>query len=188
MAVILQTAHLQPSFADNIRGRLYGIFVPQGYDASPTVKISQGTLRGTSDSTADGTKYYKFLGIPYAKSPVGNLRFSDPKDPEPWSGARDATKFGSICHQVKGGSEDCLFVNVFTPQLPAAGRSEAAALLPVMVYIHGGAFVTGSGDISPGQLLNHGVVVASINYRLNVFGESSRRYSDFPNSSYLANK
>ncbi|XP_063223074.1 esterase E4-like [Bacillus rossius redtenbacheri] len=153
------------------------------YDDSPTVKLSQGTLRGGSTETADGTKYYRFLGIPYARPPVGNLRFATPRDPESWSGVRNATNFGSICHQVKGGSEDCLFVNVFTPKLPTS-RSDAS-LLPVMVYIHGGAFVTGSGNIPPGQLINHGLVVASINYRLNVFGFLSVNGTDAPGNAGL---
>ncbi|XP_063223073.1 uncharacterized protein LOC134531309 [Bacillus rossius redtenbacheri] len=141
-----------------------------------TVKIPQGSLRGASAWTSEGTKYYKFLGIPYAKPPVGNLRFAAPQDPASWSGERDATNFGSMCTQDTGGSEDCLFMNVFTPQVPSS-RSNAT-LRPVMVYIHGGAFVTGSGNIGPGQLIDRGMVVASMNYRLNVFGFLRVDYTD----------
>ncbi|XP_063222148.1 fatty acyl-CoA hydrolase precursor, medium chain-like [Bacillus rossius redtenbacheri] len=152
---------------------------------APTVKLTQGSLRGEAGRSADGTTFYKFLGIPYAKPPVGNLRFAAPQEPASWSGVRDATKFGHMCIQdsATGTSEDCLYLNVYTPHLPTG--TERAALLPVMVAIHGGAFVAGSGNIGPGQLIDHGVVVVSINYRLNVFGFMSIEGTDAPGNAGL---
>ncbi|KAJ8893142.1 hypothetical protein PR048_005725 [Dryococelus australis] len=174
-----------PLHFTNTNHELQSCCISQVYEESPTVKISQGSLLGAASSTADGSRYYQFLGIPYAKPPLGDLRFAAPEDPESWSGVRNATKYGSTCYQVgeDGGSEDCLFVNVFTPQLPTNGSN--TSLLPVMVYIHGGAFVSGSGNMSPGQLLNYGLVVATINYRLNVFGFLSINGTDAPGNAGL---
>ncbi|XP_063223076.1 uncharacterized protein LOC134531312 [Bacillus rossius redtenbacheri] len=160
-----------------------GVGGQQSFDDSPTVKLPQGTLRGGSTETADGTKYYRFLGIPYARPPVGNLRFAAPKDPEPWSGVRNATQYGDNCAYSGTGSEDCLYVDVFTPQLPTS-RGEAS-LLPVMVYIHGGGFVGGTARLSPGQLLNYGLVVVQPNYRLGVFGFLSVNGTDAPGNAGL---
>ncbi|XP_053606293.1 esterase E4 isoform X2 [Plodia interpunctella] len=135
----------------------------------PIVEIEQGKLQG---KICGG--YSLFKSIPYAKPPVGELRFSAPVPPEPWSGVRDATKDCDICAQfdaVTGsvvGSEDCLYLNVTTPKLPPGD------LLPVMFYIHGGGFVFGNGtDVSAfgaEYLIKKNVVVVSINYRLGVFG------------------
>ncbi|KAJ8872088.1 hypothetical protein PR048_025689 [Dryococelus australis] len=100
-----------------------------------------------------------------------------PQQPSSWSGVRDATKLPHTCLQLPktgSSSEDCLYINVYTPQLPSGDRN--ASLVPVMVHIHGGAFVTGSGNRSPGQLMNHGVVVAAFNYRLNLFGECTKGF------------
>nr|CAD7261173.1 unnamed protein product [Timema shepardi] len=131
-----------------------------------TVTVSQGTLRGQSVTSSYGLTYNSYLGIPYAQPPVGDLRFKAPQDPVAWEGTRDATKFGSSCVQgvqqetVVGqsrgktttfgsrwvqdstaGSEDCLYLNVYTPQ-----NTSLTDRLPVMVSIHGGAFQIGSGS------------------------------------------
>ena len=138
-----------------------------------TVEVTGGTIRGTAG--ADGLKQYH--GIPYAAPPVGDLRWAPPAPPASWTGTRDASRPGPLCMQPlsQGGAfygqtdvnmdEDCLTLNVWT----RAQTREAA--LPVMVWIHGGALVTGGGAAYPGELLTSGgVVLVTINYRLGRFG------------------
>lgn len=134
---------------------------------NPTVTTSNGALRGSTTGTAD-----EFLGIPYAAPPVGQLRWRAPQPAARWQGVRDATQFGAHCPQPGGPfgqasmSENCLFLNVFTP----AGR-ETGLRHPVMVWIHGGALVTGeSDDYNPAELVRDGVTVVTINYRLGALG------------------
>jgi para-nitrobenzyl esterase len=133
--------------------------------AIPIVLTDRGFVRGVSTSNGD-----EFLGIPYAAPPVGDLRWRAPQPAARWHGVRDATKFGNHCPQnatpfgVASTTEDCLYLNVYTP--PGGGL-----LRPVMVYIHGGAFLTGeSDDYGSRRLLDRGVVVVTINYRLGALG------------------
>ena len=137
------------------------------------VETAQGLLEGFAK---DGV--LRFNGIPYAKPPVGALRWRVAVTPEPWTGIRDASRFGPIAPQLRsaaealiGGtpgeqSEDCLYLNVWTPGTD--GKR------PVMVWIHGGAFVTGAGTIGTynGKHLAAcgDVVVVTINYRLGALG------------------
>jgi len=111
----------------------------------------------------------EFRGIPYAAPPVGKLRWKPPAGPATWSGTRDASAYGPACEQQVSAdpiSEDCLTLNIFAP-----ARATAASNLPVMVWIHGGAFTSGSGrDFDGSALVQHGVVVVTINYRLGYFG------------------
>ena len=139
--------------------------------AAQQVTIDSGALTG---ATSDGVA--AFEGIPYAAPPVGEGRWAAPAPVQRWSAPRDATRFGADCVQnavpgdVSHGApmaEDCLFLNVWTPK-PAAG-----AKLPVMVWIHGGGFVAGSGALAPTdgtQLAKRDVVVVTFNYRLGRFG------------------
>jgi para-nitrobenzyl esterase len=134
----------------------------------------QGKVRGIEKMGC-----VQFRGIPYAAPPVGKLRWQGPQSPGSWDGERDATEFGAICPQVTGGmeqitggraeanpmDEDCLTLNVFTPSLEA--------MSPVMVWIHGGAFSTGSGRLPwyyGHNFARDGVVCVTINYRVNAFG------------------
>ena len=142
---------------------------------SLTVKTAQGKVRGKAIN--DG-KVKAFLGLPYAAAPVGDLRWRAPEPAAKWKGVRDATKFGHRCEQAsvfqdmvfqdEGPSEDCLYLNVYTP-----ASATAKSKLPVMFWIHGGGFSSGSaseprhnGDFLPVK----GVVLVTINYRLGVFG------------------
>jgi len=111
----------------------------------------------------------EFLGIPYAEPPVRNLRFRPSRPAKAWEGVRDATALGPACIQGAGAgpkknvSEDCLYLNVFAP----AG----ASALPVFVWVHGGAFISGSGgDYNGTQLARQGLVVVTFNYRLAGLG------------------
>ena len=134
---------------------------------SPVVGTSNGAVRGLANGAVD-----EFLGIPYAAPPVGALRWRPPQPAARWSGVRDATQFGSHCPQVASPfgeastSENCLFLNVFTPSRQRDRRHS-----PVMVWIHGGALVTGgSDDYLPTNLVQDGVTVVTINYRLGALG------------------
>ena len=144
-----------------------------GGDLRATVRTLRGALMGVSLS--DGVTAFK--GIPYAEPPVGDRRWKPPVAIAPWEGVRPAIEFGAACVQVgsvpdsiyarqlRRMSEDCLFLNVWRP--PQA--SEA----PVMVWIHGGSLRTGeagSGLYDGAALARKGVVVVSLNYRLNVLG------------------
>ena len=136
----------------------------------------------TSGGRVEGTRKHgvqQFRGIPYAAAPVGDLRFRPPQPAEPWAGTLEATRFGpqalqapSPLENLFGGtpppsSEDCLTLNVYTPTADGARR-------PVMVWIHGGAFLTGAGSTpwynGTSFATNHDIVVVTINYRLGAFG------------------
>jgi len=134
--------------------------------SAPLVTIGAGRLFGSR--TADGGAVFK--GIPFAQPPVGELRWREPMPAKPWAGIRDATKFGAPC--IQGGSmganssEDCLYLNVWTPKWPMKSRAA------VMVWIHGGGNFAGAGSdpIFDGEnLARHGVVAVTANYRLGVF-------------------
>ncbi|XP_047112049.1 cholinesterase-like [Schistocerca piceifrons] len=133
------------------------------------VTVQQGTLRGTTATSLYNTSYTAFLGIPYAQPPIGELRFQAPQPPRNWEGTRDATEYGSDCVQNTGtGSEDCLYLNVFVPGVPEEGAG-----LPVMFWVHGGGFYTGSGsddEHGPDFLVSYGVILVTINYRLGPIG------------------
>ena len=149
--------------------------------------LAQGTLSAgavrviTTAGQAEGARAGEvtvFRGLPYAAPPVGDLRWHAPESAVPWVGVRKADAFGKACPQDRGASidqagdpgptsEDCLFLNVWTP------RADAGAKLPVMVWIHGGAFVIGAGSQSlydGTALASRGAVVVTLNYRLGTLG------------------
>lgn len=145
---------------------------------APVVDTNSGSLSGIQQGTVAA-----FLGIPFAAPPVGPDRWRAPKPVQPWQGARDASHFGASCYQaltpegfgpwkhefvVQGEvSEDCLFVNVWTPKV------DGGAHLPVLVWIHGGGFTQGSGSVAVYDgtaLAGDRIVVVNFNYRMRVFG------------------
>jgi para-nitrobenzyl esterase len=138
--------------------------------ANPLTFTFSGPVRGTV--TSAGVR--EFLGIPYAAAPVGNLRWRPPVPHAPWFQTLDATQFANHCPQtaslfgIASTTEDCLFLNVFTP---GSNASATPGLRPVMVWIHGGALVTGeSNDYDPTAFVKDGVIVVTINYRLGILG------------------
>ncbi|MCI5723903.1 MAG: carboxylesterase family protein [Erysipelotrichaceae bacterium] len=144
------------------------------------IKVEQGILRGEETDTKR-----VFKGVPYAKPPVGNLRFSSPQPPDRWLGVKEALSFSKICPQPKATnpfyrkefyaypdypypdmSEDCLYLNIWAPSHTKGG-------CPVAVWIHGGAFdhgygneVTFDGDV----FVQNGVILVTLNYRVGIFG------------------
>jgi para-nitrobenzyl esterase len=146
--------------------------------SAATATTAEGTVRGTT-SLADGRDVSCFLGIPYAGSPAGKRRFLPPVPVAGWAGMRDCTVVGPAAPQnpetpappgrkPRTWSEsECLNLNVWTPGLAGSG-------LPVMVWIHGGAYVSGSGSdgmYDGGNLAGaSGAVVVTINYRLGALG------------------
>ena len=142
---------------------------------APKVKTTQGEAMGKW--IHDGRER-AFLALPYAASPVGNLRWKAPAPPPIWAVVRDATKFSNRCEQWHiwddyiftdpGPSEDCLYLNVYAPAVAKQGSK-----LPVMVWIHGGGLTAGAASeprYTNPPLVEKGVIVVTLNYRLNVFG------------------
>ncbi|KAK7873006.1 hypothetical protein R5R35_000306 [Gryllus longicercus] len=160
----------------------------------PVVRVSQGQLRGARlERSANSSLHtlYAFKGVPYARPPVGELRFKDPVEPETWTGIRDASTYGSACVQKNLGSgnvtgeEDCLYLNIFTADPPELWSTTKR---PVIVIIHGGAFVQWNGNMEftrPDPLLKEGVLVVSINYRLGVMGFLNTEDSQAPGNAGL---
>ncbi|MEZ3160413.1 carboxylesterase family protein [Microbacterium sp. BWT-B31] len=150
---------------------------PEPRDA-PLVRIAAGAVRGSWRRAGAADRSAAFLGIPFAKPPVGDLRLAAPVPPDPWEGELDATAYGATPQRGDQGitlipepsipGPSTLNVNVYTP-----APGDAAALLPVLVWIHGGAFVSGS-PASPWYdgraFARDGVVTVTISYRLGFDG------------------
>jgi para-nitrobenzyl esterase len=143
--------------------------------AADRVKTANGILEST-DAPKDGVRSFK--GIPFGQPPVGDLRWREPQPVKNWNGVRKADQFGPRCMQrtspgadywfrSTGMSEDCLYLNVWTP---AKGDAEK---LPVLVYIFGGGFQNGDGSeprYDGENMARKGMVAVSVNYRTNIFG------------------
>ncbi len=137
------------------------------------VQLDSGPITG-----AQQANIWSYKGIPYAAPPVGDLRWKPPQPVAAWTSPRACTSYGPACPQPTGGellpslavgttSEDCLYLNVWSP------ASSPSQRLPVMVWIHGGSFVTGAGSLpvyDGANLADRGVVVVTINYRLGPLG------------------
>jgi para-nitrobenzyl esterase len=154
-----------------IAGLLYTA-TAQSAPPATNVSTANGTLQG---STTSGIRIFR--GIPFAAPPVGALRWKAPQPVKNWQGVRPATEFSPSCMQRpiygdmefrgKGTSEDCLYLNVWTPAQSAADK------LPVLVYFFGGGLMAGDGSeyrYDGASMAAKGVVSVTVNYRLTVFG------------------
>jgi para-nitrobenzyl esterase len=141
------------------------------------VTIDSGTVHGKATGAMR-----RFLGIPYAAPPTYTNRFRTPQPVARWSGTLETTAVGPECPQTFLGSsddEDCLYLNVFAPS--------GAHALPVMVWLHGGAFISGSGGekfYDGGVLAGYGAVVVTLNYRLGAFGFLAHPMLDVEDPAY----
>ncbi len=145
--------------------------------SSPNKEADVQTTEGKLAGEVDASGLFIFKGIPYAQPPVGKLRWHEPMAMKSWEGVRSAKQFGprpiqptlykDMIFRSPSMSEDCLYLNVWTPQLANAAK------LPVFVYIHGGGLITGDGSeprYDGESMAKHGIVVVTVNYRLGVFG------------------
>ncbi|XP_065203557.1 juvenile hormone esterase-like [Planococcus citri] len=139
------------------------------------LNTSLGLVKGTVMLSRNGNPFYAFLGLPYAHPPVGDLRFTNPIPYTiPWHDEYDATKQASFCihsrlNFVIEGSEDCLYLNVYTPQLPSKNTTK----LPVWFYIHPGRRLFGDPSTQrwgPHYIMDEPVIFVTAAYRLNSFG------------------
>ncbi len=141
-------------------------------EMDPTAQVTGGAVRGRTIAGGGAS----FKGIPFAQPPLGELRWRDPVPVKPWTGVRDAAAFGPACTQeilefnaqeAPGNQEDCLYLNIWTPEWPAKSPK------PVMLWLYGGGNTAGAAsvDYMDGTgLAKRGVVLVSINYRLGVMG------------------
>lgn len=146
--------------------------LPAAAAEAPRANTTSGVVEGIDDSGI-----HAFKGVPFAAPPVGNRRWKAPAPVKPWNGIRDAKSFAARCMQLPvfsdmnfrsdGMSEDCLYLNVWTP------AASPNASLPVLVYFFGGGFVAGDGSeprYDGESMSRRGIVTVTVNYRLNVFG------------------
>ncbi|XP_076260234.1 juvenile hormone esterase-like [Rhynchophorus ferrugineus] len=149
---------------------------------TPIVKTVYGPVQGQRELSRYGRYYQSFTGIPFAKPPVGPLRFAAPEEPDSWTLPLQATNVTPVCIQrdylvtynpPTEGTEDCLYLNVYTPEVEYRHNKFENKLLPVLVFIHwGGYFAGNSGKayLGPDYLMDKDIIVVTFNYRLGVFG------------------
>ncbi|XP_004633494.1 neuroligin-1 isoform X5 [Octodon degus] len=167
-------------------------------DVDPLVTTNFGKIRGLKKELNNEIlgPVIQFLGVPYAAPPTGEHRFQPPEPPSPWSDIRNATQFAPVCPQniidgrlpevmlpvwftnnldvvssyVQDQSEDCLYLNIYVPT--EDDIRDSGGPKPVMVYIHGGSYMEGTGNLYDGSVLaSYGnVIVITVNYRLGVLG------------------
>ncbi|XP_070172352.1 carboxylic ester hydrolase-like [Polyergus mexicanus] len=147
-------------------------------ETAPKIKIPLGGLKGYYKISQNGRKYEAYEGVPYALPPIGKLRFKPPRKIPAWIGELPATKSGSSCIQYSQqssdptekveGAEDCLYLNIY---VPVREKTENNISMPVLFWIHGGAFQFGSGILYNAKyLMDSDVILVTINYRLGPMG------------------
>lgn len=152
--------------SQGIRVKAADVDIDCNYTDTVTQDTPYGTVQGLNDQN---TNTLQWLGVPYAKPPVGDLRWKAPQNPDKWTGVLKTQKYGNMSVQLSGnkvvGSEDCLYLNIWRPNTKSTN-------LPVLVFAHGGGNITGSGQAFQGDVLasKTNSIVISINYRLGAMG------------------
>jgi para-nitrobenzyl esterase len=167
----VEFSHLKAPLGQKQGLALLALLLGHGVASAASVRVEFGVLDGV---TANGLSIYK--GVPYAKAPMGELRWREPQPVRPWRGVRKAASFAPACMQTgvsmpgetpPAVSEDCLYLNIWTPVRRADER------LPVLVWIHGGGYTNGSAAMPlywGNRLAKKGVIVVTIAYRLGPLG------------------
>ncbi|XP_028165569.1 juvenile hormone esterase-like [Ostrinia furnacalis] len=176
-------------------GWVTGTIQPSECDV--TAKTESGYVCGRRRLATNGDYYASFRGIPYAKQPLGKLRFQELQPPEPFHGIFDAREAGPICPQVdviygpllqpRSMGEDCIRINVHVP-IQALPDGSQKPLLPILAWVHGGSFSYGSGDADlqgPEYLMTKGIILVTFNYRLNALGYLSLNSKSIPGNNGL---
>ncbi|XP_014278513.1 esterase FE4 [Halyomorpha halys] len=155
----------------------------------PEVTLEQGIVKGLYKRTFGNRLYSSFEGIPYAKPPLGKYRFKEPLPAEAWTGVYNATREPPKCLQMdmigdKTGSEDCLYINVYTPKLPSeAGEKQ---FLDIIAFIHGGGFMSMESTFHKANiLLDKDIIFVTFNYRLGALGFLSAEDDVLPGNNGL---
>lgn len=160
---------------------------PASINERPIVTTGLGKVKGNVLESRLGNFFYSFRGLPYAKPPIGNLRFKAPEPVDQWPDVLDATADGPMCPQptynLTDWSEDCLILNVYTRDLSPFNRR------PVIIYIHPGAYAQTSAQskrfAGPQNLMDRNIVLVTINYRLGALGFLSTGTEEAPGNNGL---
>lgn len=149
-------------------------------DEFKVIEIENGPIKGVQEETIfEKTKFYSFKGIPYAKPPIGDLRFELPEKLEKWTETKETIEIGSGCLNFlenksnEKNSENCLYLNVYTPDLSTSKK------LPVMIFINGETLQDNS-FYGPDFFMDENVILITFNYRFGVFGFLSLNSTDLP--------
>ncbi|XP_028171874.1 juvenile hormone esterase-like [Ostrinia furnacalis] len=180
---------------------LLAAFVSTSRQCEVRARTQAGWVCGAKRLAQDGSQYASFRGVPYAKQPLGELRFQELQPLEPWIEDFNATTEGPACPnndiyfgplvQPQGISEACIHANIHVP-IDALPNTQIGASctggLPILVFIHGGGWVCGSGDADfngPEYMVSKGVIVITLNYRLDYLGFLSLNTSKIPGNNGL---
>jgi len=156
----------------------------------PIIATPQGQVQGVTLTNNNGLTYYGFRGIPYGQPPTGVRRFMRTVPADPWTGVLDASVPPPVCYQFgddasdRIGTEDCLYLNVYIPELPEASTEDRS----VMVWFYGGAFQTGYANESSfgsGKLMGYDVITVTVNFRSGALGFLSTADDVIPGNQAL---
>nr|ATS94112.1 juvenile hormone esterase [Dendroctonus rhizophagus]UUB32783.1 carboxylesterase COEF1 [Dendroctonus rhizophagus] len=160
---------------------IWKVLMPFNVGVNPVLNTTLGPVEGNWELSSNNIAYMAFTGIPFAKPPIGDLRFANPEPADAWTGTLDATRPAPRCAQRNyvffenpaiEGSEDCLYLNIYVPVMDIS-KCERIRTQTVMAAIHWGGFMAGGSDagyLGPNYFMNKGVILVTFNYRLGIFG------------------